>query len=111
MSRAEAGTVERAGDRRRHADGAPRARRPTVRAPASLAGVHAGETVEIESILFESLRELCAELGLHAGDQVCCRAHGQGFLFLEARGGRVVSLERDWARFVAVRRADPEATR
>lgn len=78
---------------------------------ASLAGVEAGETVVIESILFDSLRELCAELGLHAGDRARCRANGPRFLFLEAPGGRVVSLDRDWARFVAVRRIDLDPMR
>lgn len=85
--------------------------RATTAPAASLAGVRAGETVVIESILFGSLRELCAHLGLHPGDKTRCHANGPGFLYLEAPDGRTISLELDWARFIAVRRTSSATLR
>jgi len=68
----------------------------------SLAAADAGEVVEIRRILFGVLRALCGELGIREGDAVRCRAATPGHLLLETPGGRTVTLERDWARFVQV---------
>lgn len=68
---------------------------------SSLSAVRAHDRVVIRRILFEELRELCAQLDLREGETVRWRAIGT-HLFLETPKGRVVSLERDWARFVEV---------
>ncbi len=68
----------------------------------SLAAADRGEMIEIRRILFGALRELCAELGLHEGEVVRCRAGTPSQLLLETQGGRVVALDRDWARFIQI---------
>ncbi len=65
----------------------------------SLAAADTGEAIEIRRILFGALRNLCADLGLHEGEVVRCRACTPSQLLLETPAGRVVALERDWARF------------
>jgi len=68
----------------------------------SLAATASGEAVEIKRILFEALRELCADLGVREGDLVRCRAETPSQLLLETPAGRTVALARDWARFIQV---------
>ena len=68
----------------------------------SLAATRTGEAVEIQRILFEALRGLCADLGVHEGDVVRCRAGTPSHLLLETPAGRTIALERDWARFIQV---------
>ncbi len=68
----------------------------------SLAAADSGEAIEIRRILFGALRNLCADLGVHEGEVVRCRACTPSQLLLETRAGRVVSLARDWARFIQI---------
>lgn len=81
-----------------------------IQAPlTSLAGARTGDSLLIHRILFDGLRTLCAELDLHEGDTVRCQAEGPGQLLLLTPHGRVIELERGWARFVEVSR-EPGAT-
>ncbi len=68
----------------------------------SLAAADSGEAIEIRRILFGALRNLCADLGVHEGEVVRCRACTPSQLLLETRAGRVVSIARDWARFIQI---------
>ncbi len=68
----------------------------------SLAAADTGEAIEIRRILFGALRNLCADLGVHEGEVVRCRACTPSQLLLETGAGRVVALERDWARFIQI---------
>jgi hypothetical protein len=73
-------------------------------APAtqSLAATKTGDVVEIRRILFEALRRHCSDLGVHEGDTVRCRSGSASQIMLETNLGRVVAIERDWARFIQV---------
>lgn len=73
----------------------------------SLAAADTGEAVEIHRILFDALRQLCADLDIHEGEVVRCRACTPSQLILETLQGRVVSLARDWARFIQVAPPSP----
>ncbi len=77
----------------------------------SLAAADTGEAIEIRRILFGALRNLCADLGLHEGEVVRCRACTPSQLLLETPAGRVVALERDWARFIQIAAAGQSAIR
>jgi hypothetical protein len=68
----------------------------------SLAAADRGEMIEIRRILFGALRQLCADLGLHEGEVVRCRACTSSQFLLETQTGRVVALDRDWARFIEI---------
>ena len=68
----------------------------------SLAAADTGESIEIRRILFGALRDLCADLGVHEGETVHCRACTASQLLLETPAGRVVALARDWARFIQI---------
>jgi hypothetical protein len=70
--------------------------------PHSLAATRSGEFVEVRRILFQGLREHCADLDIHEGDVLRCRADTASQLILETVHGRTVALQRDWARFVEV---------
>lgn len=70
--------------------------------PTSLAAVVPGEEFEISEVLFPSLLDHCQALGLEIGHTVRCRYAGRASLLLVAGDGRVVSLDRDWARFIMV---------
>lgn len=61
-----------------------------------------GEAVRIQRILFDSLRSLCEDLGIHEGDVLHCRAATPALLLLDVPGGHTVELELGWARFVQV---------
>lgn len=71
----------------------------------SLAGIRAGDVVQIQQILFDNLRSHCAALGLTEGDLVRCRLDGHESLLLVTPTGRTVLLERGWARFIRVSEA------
>ena len=68
----------------------------------SLAATRTGEFVEIKKILFSTLRAHCADLDIAEGDVLRCRAGTPSQLVLETKHGRIVSLQRDWARFIQV---------
>ncbi len=76
----------------------------------SLAAADAGEAIEIRRILFGALRMLCADLGMHEGEVVRCRARTPSQLWIETSAGRVVALERDWARFIQIAAVDQSAS-
>jgi Fe2+ transport system protein FeoA len=84
------------------------ARRPAARqtSTSSLAAIRAGDRVRIQSILIDGARQYCEDLGFGAGDVIRCRNAGRSALLLVTPGGRTVSLDRDWARFIQVRAAN-----
>ena len=65
----------------------------------SLATLAPGESALVGCILFDAVRDRCARAGLRPGMRVRCHDAG-AVLVLVAEGGRVVRLERRWARFV-----------
>lgn len=73
----------------------------------SLASTRAGEAVTIRRILFGTLRSLCADLGVHEGDIVSCRAGTNTHLVLRTSTGRTIPLDRDWARFIQISESAP----
>lgn len=70
----------------------------------TLAGLAPGQSGKVASFLFGSLRVLCGDLGIREGDIVHCRAGTAGVLILDTEDGDVVSIARDWARFIELRR-------
>lgn len=68
----------------------------------SLAATQTGESVQIRRILIHTLRTHCSDLDIREGDVVRCRASTRSQLMLETRNGRIVALQRDWARFIQV---------
>ena len=73
---------------------------------STLANLHAGENARITRILFGALRSLCDDLGLRENQRFHCRAASATMLVLEAEDGHIVSLARDWARFIRVEAAE-----
>jgi Fe2+ transport system protein FeoA len=84
------------------------ARRPAAHktSSSSLAAVRTGDRVRVQSILLEGARQYCEALGFETGDLILCRNAGRSALLLVNPGGRTVSLDRDWARFIRVRAAN-----
>lgn len=78
----------------------PQANLPAVR--HSLAEIRPHETVQIQTILFDTLKELCSGLGVGEGDVLCCLRTSASVLLLQTAAGRKVLVETDWARFIAV---------
>lgn len=70
--------------------------------PSTLANVHAGDNTRITRILFAALRTLCEDLGIRENERFHCRAATGTMLVLEAEDGHIVSLAKDWARFIRV---------
>lgn len=75
----------------------------------SLASARAGEVVIIRRILFDTLRSLCADLGVFEGDVVSCRAGTATHLVLRTVTGRTVPLDREWTRFIQISESDISA--
>jgi hypothetical protein len=73
----------------------------------SLADVAPEQTVRVERILFEMLRELCHSKGLDEGDLVECRRASDKVVILRNGAGRSVIVDADWARFVQVSLSEP----
>lgn len=69
-----------------------------------------GEVVEIRRILFDTIRDLCTDLGMSEGDIVRCRADTASRLLIETPAGRTVVLERDLARFIQVSTVEIEGS-
>lgn len=69
---------------------------------STLAHVRAGEDARVTRILFTALRALCEDLGIHENERFHCRTATGTMLVLEAEDGHIVSLARDWARFIRV---------
>ncbi|HSJ25150.1 MAG TPA: FeoA domain-containing protein [Longimicrobiales bacterium] len=68
----------------------------------TLAMLGPGESARVEHILFGALRTLCGDLGIREGGAVRCRAGTGGVLVLDTDDGHVVSVARDWARFIRI---------
>lgn len=66
----------------------------------TLAMLAPGEGGTVESFLFGAVRALCGDLGIREGETVRCRAGTGGVLILDTQDGHIVSLARDWARFI-----------
>lgn len=77
---------------------------------STLANVRAGESARITRILFGALRALCDDLGVRENERFHCRAASGTMLVLEADDGHIVSLARDWARFIRVEPAETALT-
>ena len=73
-----------------------------IATPRGLAALAPGESGQIDSFLFDTVRTLCGDLGLRDGDVVRCRAGSAGVLILDTKSGRTISLARDWARYIRV---------
>jgi hypothetical protein len=67
------------------------------------------ETIRIERMLFQVLRDLCSGLGVAEGDVVRCRTVSGTVVLLEDLGGRTIVIDQEWARFIEVRSADSAA--
>lgn len=68
----------------------------------SLDSIDRGETVVVECILFDAVRDLCRDVGLHLGERVRCRDVSGARMLLETARGHLVTFERQWARFIQV---------
>jgi hypothetical protein len=75
----------------------------------TLASLAPGETARVDRILFGALRTVCGDLGLFEGESVHCRAGTSGVLVLDTQDGRIISLARDWARYINVAPPLPNA--
>jgi hypothetical protein len=73
---------------------------------STLARIQTGESMRISRILFGALRSVCDDLGLRENERFRCRIATPTMLVLEADDGHIVSLARDWARFIRVEPAD-----
>ena len=68
----------------------------------TLATIQPGECLSIERVIFDSVRVRCMETDLREGTTTTCVAGTPDHLMLEAATGRLVIVERRWARFVEV---------
>lgn len=71
----------------------------------SLAEVGLDRTVAVRRILFECVRDRCAELGLGEGDRLSVSERAGGGVLVRAGDGRTVRCPTDLARFVEVGRS------
>lgn len=69
---------------------------------STLARIAAGDSMRISRILFGALRSVCEDLGIRENERFLCRVATPNVLVLEADDGHIVSLARDWARFIRV---------
>lgn len=70
----------------------------------SLGGIHPrdGRTYAIRRIVFDLVKNRCAELGLGEGETVRCRRRDHENVVVELSDGTVRALELTYARFVEV---------
>jgi len=80
----------------------------TVASPESLSGVPAGVDVEIIESLLPGGVAAAGDKVLRTGSRWRCRLNGNAIMLLHSRGGRLVSLRRDEARYIRVRRLGGE---
>lgn len=73
---------------------------------STLARIRSGESMRISRILFGALRSVCDDLGIRENERFRCRVATPTMLVLEADDGHIVSLARDWARFIRVESAE-----
>lgn len=70
----------------------------------SLGGIHPndGRSYHIRRIVFDLVKDRCAELGLKEGETVRCRKRDHRNVVVELSDGAMRSLELTYARFVQV---------
>lgn len=68
----------------------------------SLASAVTGETVEIRAFRLRELEHWSKQVGLRAGDSVCCRANSLHCLVIRTQGGRTLSVDQSWARHIEI---------
>jgi hypothetical protein len=71
-------------------------------APRSLASLRVGETAHVQYILFDSVRDHCAQAGVREGSRVIGRGAQGSDVTLETGAGNLVVLNGVLARFVHV---------
>lgn len=74
-----------------------------------LARTSAGETVIIRMVLFDAVRQACAERGIRGGTTARIVESAPGTLLLELDGGHLVPVPAEWARFIDAARVAPHA--
>jgi hypothetical protein len=70
----------------------------------SLVDVTPGEGVTVRQILFDGLRDYCADLGIHEGCRFTLLEGDPSKVLLRGAGGAVVRCPVEFARFVEVAR-------
>jgi hypothetical protein len=75
-------------------------------AARTLAQLLPGESARVNAFSFGTVRTLCGDLGIREGDALHCRAGTAGMLILDTQDGSIVTLARDWARFITVQRTE-----
>lgn len=68
----------------------------------SLASARVGEQLAIRRIRSKQVARWCEQLGMREGDAVQCRANTNACLIVRTSGGKVVSLDQDWARDIQI---------
>jgi hypothetical protein len=77
-------------------------------APRTLESVAVGESVALATFPFDTLRSLCADLGLTTGSVVRCIVASPAVLLLEREDGQQIRMDAGWARLIQV--DSPSAT-
>jgi hypothetical protein len=86
---------------------------PSAHVPDSahaLASAKRGSRYRIKQLVFAMVRDRCADLGLHQGDEVDCIDNRGWAVHLQASDGRSVILDQDFAWFVEVELVHPRDT-
>jgi hypothetical protein len=68
----------------------------------TLESVAVGESVALATFPFETLRSLCADLGLTTGSIVRCVVSSPSVLLLEREDGQQVRMDAGWARLIQI---------
>ncbi len=84
--------------------------KPQIEQIRSLATVRDGETLVVENILFDANRARLAAAGVAEGDRIRCHAATPSYVAIETPLGVVMNVDRAWASFVQVSRADRSET-
>ena len=71
-----------------------------------LADIEPNALVRVDYIVFGTLRDLCFGIGLREGDRFLCEAISPDSIVLADPDGKVISLDREWARFISVSDCD-----
>ena len=70
----------------------------------SLALADTGDPMEVERILFGTVRDYCAYLGIREGSVVTCTERDNGTIRVELPGGGTARMSREYAWFILVHR-------
>jgi Fe2+ transport system protein FeoA len=76
----------------------------------ALASAKRGSRYRITQLVFSMVRDRCADLGLHPGDEVDCIDNRGWAVHLQRSDGRRVILDQDYAWFVEVELVHPPDT-